>query len=969
MNRTGRVAVDRYWVGITSVGFMFHFFRERYARRAAQSRHAGDFTVSSLESRQLLSALPVSVVDKPQKVSTAALHPLTDIPVLNSNPSAFAKLYLDFDGDPPSNWSGSSVPVTPAYDQDNNVDTFSDGELNSIKQIWQRVSEKYSPFKINVTTVLPSNFNDKHAQKIVIGGDGAWLGSPAGGVSQVGSFFNSQPNVSYVFPDELSNGNAKFVAEATAHEAGHSFGLTHQSTYNGTTKVDEYNPGDSKKAPIMGDSYNATRGLWWKGQSSNSSTSQQDDLAILSGSSDGFGYRVDDHGSTQATANPLTINGTSVSAAGIIERMTDADVFSFQTGSGQISLVGHVATIGPTLDLKLELRDASYNVVATASSTNLAESISANVAAGTYYLVVLSQGNYGDLGQYTVTGTISDLPVANAGGPYTVDEGSAVVLSATGSTGSGVSYLWDLDGDGVFGETGLTAIHGDEIGSSPLYSAVGLDGPSSQIVQLQVIDAQNQMSTASATINIVNVDPIVAPPTDQTIGIGSLLTVVGSFNDPGGDTWVGTVNWGDGTSDEPFILNPDKSFSLERTFLNPGLYVATATVSDGISSSSGTFQVTVRDGNLIGGSGDDTWYVSFASPNGDVQFYENTGLNGPPSFSIPMSSLTNITIDGGPGSDRLVVIGTDANDSFILAGANLSFDGIGIGHSNLESFEIDGGAGDDSLTISQPSALNPLFNGGSGYDTLDLRAGAYHFAADAALTSDHLKVLASGIAHVYFDSLQHLQELKLNNSAKAYLAPGGTIVLRTQHLSVGSNAKLDLADNALVLQSDVADQADDLAKLTDLVGHGRAGGNWSGSGIVSSVAASEPNGITGLAIVANHKSNGSPLMATIGGEPADAQTIIVKYTYNGDVDMNGHVDADDYFAIDLGFIGGLAGYANGDLEFSGKIDSDDYFLIDRAFAGQGSPLAASPPVAKVAAVQNHHHRSPTPRKHRTKAQS
>lgn len=943
------------------------------------------FELARLESRLLLSqtSLPMVGPAKSSGIATAALHPLTDIPALNSNPSAFAQLYLDFDGDGPSNWSGSAVPTTPAFDRDGNVDTFSDDELNAIRQIWQRVAEKYSPFNINVTTVLPSNFNNKHAQKILIGGDSTWLGSPAGGVSQVGSFYNSQPNISYVFPDELANGNAKFVAEAVAHEAGHAFGLQHQSEYNGSTRVQEYSDNDpttigddgpqnysaQPKAPIMGDSYNAARGLWWKGQSSISSTTIQDDLAVISGSSDGFGYRVDDHGSTQAAANPLTVSGSTVSASGIIERTTDADVFSFQTGSGQISLAGHVTTIGPTLDMKLELRDANYNVVASAGSSNLSESISANVAAGTYYLVVLSQGNYGDLGQYTISGTISDLPTADAGGPYTVAEGSTVVLSAAGSSGSGLSYSWDLDGDGNFGEIGLTALRGDENGSSPLFSAVGLDGPSSQVVQLQVTDAQNNVAGASATINITNVDPIVAPPTDQTIGIGSLLTVTGSFSDAGGDTWAGSVNWGDGAGDDPFVLNPDKSFSLQKTFANPGLYLATITVSDGSAAVSSTFEVTVRDGNLIGGSGDDTWYVSFASPNGDVQFFENTSPNGPPSFAIPLSELSTININGGGGSDRLVVIGTDGADSFILAGKGITFGGILISESNVESLEIDGGAGDDSLTISLPPALNPLFNGGSGNDTLDIRAGAYHFAADAGLGSDHLKVLASGIAQVFFDSSQHLRQLTLNGSAKAQLAPGAGVVLRTQGLSIASNATLDLADNALVLQSAAADQAGDLAKLSDSIRSGRAAGSWSGSGITSSVARAEPNGITGLVVVPNDKSNGSPLIATIGGEPAGVDTIIVKYTYNGDVDLSGSVDADDYFAIDLGFVGGLAGYGNGDLDFSGSIDSDDYFLIDRAFAGQSSVVAASLPAAKRTATRGHHHRSPSPRKHLTKARA
>ncbi len=49
-------------------------------------------------------------------------------------------------------------------------------------------------------------------------------------------------------------------------------------------------------------------------------------------------------------------------------------------------------------------------------------------------------------------------PIADAGGPYTVAEGNAIYLDARGSTdpeGMPLTYAWDLDADGVFGETVL----------------------------------------------------------------------------------------------------------------------------------------------------------------------------------------------------------------------------------------------------------------------------------------------------------------------------------------------------------------------------------------------------------------------------------------------------------------------------------------------------------------------------------
>ena len=74
-------------------------------------------------------------------------------------------------------------------------------------------------------------------------------------------------------------------------------------------------------------------------------------------------------------------------------------------------------------------------------------------------------------------------PVADPGGPYTVAEGGAVDLLGSSSAldGTIVAYAWDLDDDGIFGEASTE--RGDETLQNPMYSAVGLDGPSSQPVR------------------------------------------------------------------------------------------------------------------------------------------------------------------------------------------------------------------------------------------------------------------------------------------------------------------------------------------------------------------------------------------------------------------------------------------------------------------------------------------------------
>jgi hypothetical protein len=389
------------------------------------------------------------------------------VPGYSSNPGATVKLYIDFNGAAATSWGSYSVPTTPAYDQDGDASTFSDAELASIKEIWARVSEKYSPFNIDVTTVDPGSYPIGKVLRVVVGGNGSWAGGGYGGISYVNAF-TSGPNTSWVFPANLGNGTPLYTAEAVSHESGHAFGLQHQSTWSGTTKTAEYSMGNATTAPIMGNSYYATRGTWWYGTSSISSTSIQDDMAIISRSANGFGYRADDHGNSLSVADTLLVSGDTLSGSGVIEKTTDSDYFKFMTAGGAVTLSANVIAAGATLDLKLALYDANGGLVGTADTASLGESISLTLSPGTYYLSVISEGNYGDVGQYTITGTAA-APAGVLGAP--------TGLTAT-STSTAVTLGW---ADTSTGESGFVVQRSNDGGVTWLdVATVGANATSYQ---------------------------------------------------------------------------------------------------------------------------------------------------------------------------------------------------------------------------------------------------------------------------------------------------------------------------------------------------------------------------------------------------------------------------------------------------------------------------------------------------------
>ena len=362
--------------------------------------------VELLESRLLLNGDPV--------------------PALSSLPGAPATLYLDFDGHFEAAWGNRTNVSTPAYNIDGNASTFSDAELVNIQDIWRAVAEDYAPFNLNVSTVEPTSFDNGVGLRVAIGGNSAWTGGTVGGLSLINSFTNTFINTLYVFSDNLG-GDPRLISDAASHESGHAFGLAHQRLWNGATKVAEYQtgPGDGT-APLLGDSYGTTRSMWWYGTTS-SATTFQDDMGVIAGAGNGFGYRPDDHGDATGTATSLDVAADGLfTAGGIIGRMDDVDYFRFSSPGGMFTFRATVSAFN-NLDARLELRDANGNVLAAANPAGSFDVALAHaMSAGDYYLVVASAGvssnaaagNYGfDVGQYTLSSALGDLTTPTAATP------------------------------------------------------------------------------------------------------------------------------------------------------------------------------------------------------------------------------------------------------------------------------------------------------------------------------------------------------------------------------------------------------------------------------------------------------------------------------------------------------------------------------------------------------------------------
>ena len=371
---------------------------------------------------------------------------------LQSRPSATAVLYLDFDGEVVSGtfWNnGNTIDAQPSG--------LSDAEITTT---WAIMAEDFSPFDINVVTdraVFEATPKNRRMMCIFTPTDDAQPGS--GGVAYLNSFSWNTDDPCWIY----NIGNGKHAGDTGSHEAGHTLGLNHDG--KGTT---EYYSGHNTWAPIMGFSLNRPIAQWSLGEYSNA-TNMENDIQIIAGSRNDFGFAADDHGDDSNTATTLIADaGGNVSGSdnsGIVHERNDIDMFSFLAEAGQVSFTFSPNEAHPNLDIKARLLDVNGVEITMSNPQELNAEIDMNVAAGLYFLEVqgvgrgtvdtgysdyASLGNYFISGKYTVQTPEDDLRLVN----ITPEEGSlacgsispAITVKNSGiNTISGFDVLFRLD--------------------------------------------------------------------------------------------------------------------------------------------------------------------------------------------------------------------------------------------------------------------------------------------------------------------------------------------------------------------------------------------------------------------------------------------------------------------------------------------------------------------------------------------
>jgi len=211
-------------------------------------------------------------------------------------------------------------------------------------------------------------------------------------------------------------------------------------------------------------------------------------------------------------------------------------------------------------------------------------------AGGRFTVRVTVTDDDGSSSTDTATVTVSYVaPTVDAGPDAAMNEGDAFSRWVSFADSYSESWTATVDyGDG----TGVQSL-GTVVSPFSLPAHVYADN-GVYTARVTVRDDDSATGTDTAIVTVNNVAPTVNAGPDETINEGETFLRLGTFSDPGADTWTATVNYGDGSGVQPLELDDDQ-FLLSHVYADDGVYTVTVAVQDddGGKGTSDTLTVTV----------------------------------------------------------------------------------------------------------------------------------------------------------------------------------------------------------------------------------------------------------------------------------------------------------------------------------------------------------------------------------------
>lgn len=406
--------------------------------------------------------------------------------------------------------------------------------------------------------------------------------------------------------------------------------------------------------------------------------------------------------------------------------------------------------------------------------------------------------------------------------------------------------------------------------------------------QLNVASLETGSTGATAIINIAG--GVLNNTGTALYANGTNLTLSSGTMNFGTNTVVSTgatLNWSGGA----FNFGSGKSLTL-----NGGSVVSTAI--EGLALNGST--LTINAGGLY-----------------DAALYLDIGSSG---IGTLLVSGANARISSGVDSYWGDGVGNTAIARFSNGGVATLSGGLQIGRNGAEaSVEAQSGG-----QISAASMILGSPGGGSSQALLNI-IGAVRIANGAQIGARGLVLFQAGTFEVG-------GSLDMSQNANVYVSPGGNKVLRTGGLSMTGASKIDLNDNDMIIDHNGASP---IASVKSYIVSGRNGGAWNGNLITTSNGDALVHGL-------GYGENSILGYTSFDGNAVDSTTLLVKYTWYGDGNLDGAVNIQDLYLLASHFNTAGTDWTGGDFNYDGLTNAVDLGLLARNWqAGISAPLGSS----------------------------
>jgi hypothetical protein len=449
------------------------------------------------------------------------------------------------------------------------------------------------------------------------------------------------------------------------------------------------------------------------------------------------------------SAQPL--GAATVAVGGITKTDTDWYMLNVPQAGGVLVIRTTTPGDGPgeprnTLNPQIELFGPDNKlIIADDNSASDGRNVSIRVTAtrAGMHRIRLT-GVDGTTGEYVMTAEVvpNQLPTnVSAGGPYTINEGQSLTLtaSATDPDGDPLVFDWDINGDGIFG---------DAIGSKVTLSwaelnALGItEGPTSFTVQVRAFDGfTSKVPSAPTTLTVVNVPPTGKFSADAPVPEGKPATVrFTNVFDPSPTQTAAGFRFA-------YDFNNDGVFDLGDGTYSGSVAVSAANVPAAILGDGPATRI-VR-GRVIDSGGGFTDYTTTVIVE-----------NAPPTAALTDNGPVPV---GTPITVTFVDV-TDPSPADVAAGFLYSFDFTGSGDFTSPGNVANSTSPSASFVYTTPGTYTVRgrvtdkdggFNEYTRTVTIDTVAPAATFTADASLVTEGgaTAVRFTGVTHPSAESV------------------------------------------------------------------------------------------------------------------------------------------------------------------------------------------------------------------------